>query len=210
MGVYDREVDSVTAFILAGGKSVRMGEDKAFLRLGGCTLLERALELLRDLAGNAWIVGNRAKFAAFGPVIEDLYAERGPLGGIHAALTQTATDLSLMVAVDLPFVQADLLNYLITRARETAAVVVVPKAGGGLQPLCAVYRRAFAEAAERSLRAGKNRIDSLFPEVKTRVIDQEELMQNGFSEEMFRNVNTPQDWREARLRISDLGPKTSA
>ena len=210
MRVYDREVDPVTAFILAGGKSVRMGEDKAFLRLGGCTLLERALELVRGLAGNAWIVGNKGKFAAFGPVIEDLYAERGPLGGIHAALTQTATDLNLMVAVDLPFVQADLLNYLITRARETAAVVVVPKAGGGLQPLCAVYRRAFAEAAERSLRAGKNRIDSLFPEVKTRVIDQEELLQNEFSEEMFRNVNTPQDWREARLRISDLEPKTSA
>jgi molybdenum cofactor guanylyltransferase len=86
----------------------------------------------------------------------------------------------------------------------------VPKAGGGLQPLCAVYRRAFAEAAERSLRAGKNRIDSLFPEVKTRVIDQEELMQNGFSDEMFRNVNTQEDWEEARRRTSDLRPPTSA
>jgi molybdenum cofactor guanylyltransferase len=208
--VYDRGVDSVTAFVLAGGKSVRMGEDKAFLRLGGCTLLERALELARDLAGNAWIVGNAAKFAAFGPVIEDVYAERGPLGGIHAALTQTSTDLNLMVAVDLPFVQRNFLNYLITRAHETAAVVVVPRGGGGLQPLCAVYRRAFAEVAERSLRSGKNRIDSLFPEVKTRVIDQEELMQNGFSEEMFRNVNTRQDWQEARLRTSDLEPETSA
>ena len=208
--MYDRGVDSVTAFVLAGGKSVRMGEDKAFLRLGGCTLLERALELARDLAGNAWIVGNAAKFAAFGPVIEDVYAERGPLGGIHAALTQTSTDLNLMVAVDLPFVQRNFLNYLITRAHETAAVVVVPRGGGGLQPLCAVYRRAFAEVAERSLRAGKNRIDSLFPEVKTRVIDQEELMQNGFSEVMFRNINTQEDWQEARLRTSDLEPKTSA
>jgi molybdenum cofactor guanylyltransferase len=208
--VYDHGVDSVTAFVLAGGKSVRMGEDKAFLRLGGCTLLERALELARDLAGNAWIVGSAAKFAALGPVIEDVYAERGPLGGIHAALTQTSTELNLMIAVDLPFVQADFLNYLITRARETAAVVVVPRGGGGLQPLCAVYRRAFAEVAERSLRAGKNRIDSLFPEVKTRVIDREELKQNGFSEEMFRNVNTRQDWQEARLRTSDLEPKTSA
>lgn len=200
----------MTAFILAGGKSVRMGEDKAFLRLGGCTLLELALELVRDLAGNVWIVGNRAKFTAFGPVIEDLYAERGPLGGIHAALTQTTTELNLMIAVDLPFVQADFLNYLITRARETAAVVVVPRAGGGLQPLCAVYRRAFVEAAERSLRAGKNRIDSLFPDFKTRVIDQEELIQNGFSEEMFRNVNTQEDWEEARRRASDLRPPTSA
>jgi molybdopterin-guanine dinucleotide biosynthesis protein A len=137
--VYDREVDPVTAFILAGGKSVRMGEDKAFLRLGGCTLLERALELVRGLAGNAWIVGNKGKFAAFGPVIEDLYAERGPLGGIHAALTQTSTDLNLMIALVCPLFKriSELPDY---QARETAG------RGGGATgrrrpaAMCAAYR----------------------------------------------------------------------
>src|SRR6266849_3025762 len=96
-------MDAVTAFVMAGGKSARMGEDKAFLRLGRCTLLAHALDLARAAAGSAWIVGNSGKFGAFGPVIEDVYPERGPLGGIHAALTQTATDLNLMIAVDLPF-----------------------------------------------------------------------------------------------------------
>ncbi len=208
--MYDHGVDPVTAFVLAGGKSVRMGEDKAFLRLGDCTLLAHALDLARAAAGNARIVGSSGKFAAFGPVVEDVYPEHGPLGGIHAALAQTATDLNLMVAVDLPFVRLSFLNYLISQARETAAVVVVPRACGGLQPLCAVYRRGFAEVAERSLCAGKNKIDGLFAEVQTRVIEREELRQNGFVEDMFRNLNTKEDWEEARLRTSDLGPQTSA
>ena len=202
-------MDPVTAFVLAGGKSTRMGEDKAFLQLGDCTLLARALDLARAATGNAWIVGCSGKFAAFGPVIEDIYPDCGPLGGIHAALTQTATDLNLMIAVDLPFLRPIFLNYLINQARKTSAVVVVPKAAGGLQPLCAVYRRGFAEVADRSLRAGKNKIDCLFAEVETRVIEQEELKQNGFAEEMFRNLNTQEDWEDARRRSSDLAPRTS-
>src|SRR6266478_6032898 len=112
-----------------------MGEDKAFLRLGNCTLLAHALNLARAVAGNASIVGSSGKFAAFGPVVEDIYPDCGPLGGIHAALTQTATDLNLMIAVDLPFLRPSFLNHLITQARKTSAVVVVPKAGGSLQPL---------------------------------------------------------------------------
>ena len=180
-----------------------MGEDKAFLQLGGRTLLDHALELARAAAGRAWIVGSSGRFAAFGPVVEDVFAERGPLGGIHAALTQTATDLNLMIAVDLPFLQLGLLNYLIAEARESADVVVVPKVGEYLQPLCAVYRRSFAHVAEQSLRAGRNKIDGLFPEVPTRVIEQEELRQSGFAEEMFRNLNTQQDWEEARMRFAE-------
>ena len=63
--------------------------------------------------------------------------------------------------------------------------------------MCAVYRRQFAEVAERSLRAGRNKIDSLFAEVDTRIIEPEELEQNGFQQEMFRNLNTEQDWKAA-------------
>lgn len=208
--MYHHGVDPVSAFILAGGKSSRMGRDKAFLQLRGCTLVDHALKLAARVAGSAWIVGSSGKFAAFGPVIEDVYLERGPLGGIHAALTQTATDLNLMIAVDLPFLDPSFLEYLISRARETAAMVVVPKAAGRLQPLCAVYRRSFAKVAERSLRAGRNRIDVLFADLRTRVIEPEELKENGFAEGMFRNVNTPQDWEEAKSRTSELGRRTSA
>jgi molybdopterin-guanine dinucleotide biosynthesis protein A len=178
-----------------------MGQDKAFLRLGDRTLLAHALQLAHAVSGNALIVGSAKKFADFAPVAEDVYPERGPLAGIHAALTRTSTDLNLIMAVDLPFLQPDFVNYLISQARETAAVVVVPRAGGGLQPLCALYRRSFAEVAERSLQAGKNKIDPLFAEVTTQVIEREELQRNGFPEEMFRNLNTEKDWEEARQKF---------
>lgn len=79
---------------------------------------------------------------------------------------------------------------------------MVPAAETGLQPLCAVYRREFAEVAERSLVADKNKIERLFAEVQTRVIKQDELERNGFSEEMFRNLNTELDWEEAKQKLS--------
>ena len=201
LDVYHHGVNPVTTFILAGGKSSRMGEDKAFLELGGRTLLARALELAGAVGGSVCIVGGAEKYTSFSPVVEDIYPGRGPLAGIHAALARTCTDLNLIMAVDLPLLQSCFLNFLISQAIETTALVVVPRAGGGLQPLCAVYHRSFAEVAERSLRAGKNKIDLLFAEVETRVIEPEELAQNGFSSEIFRNLNTRRDWEEARLQV---------
>lgn len=167
----------------------------------GRILLFHALQLAKAATGNAWIAGSAEKFGSMGAVVEDIYPGCGPLAGIHAALAATRTELNLMIAVDMPFLPLDFLKYLIARARESPAVVVVPEAGGGLQPLCAVYRRNFAECAERSLRAGQNKIDRLFDEVQTLVIDKEDLKRNGFAEEIFRNLNTEQDFKEAKLKL---------
>lgn len=191
----------ITTFVLAGGKSTRMGSDKTFLELGGRTLLARTLDLAASIGSPVKIVGEPAKFARFGSVVEDIYQDHGPLGGIQAALVSTATELNLMLAVDLPFLRPEFLRYLISRGRESSAVVTVPRALGGLQPLCAVYRRGFLEPAERSLQAGKNKIDGLFAEVETRVIDDNELRNAGFGEQMFRNVNTPEDWERAQAEL---------
>lgn len=195
----------VTAFVLAGGKSSRMGSDKAFLRFGDETLLSQALQVAGTVAGEVRIVGDARKFAAFGRVVEDVYRDRGPLGGIHGALSTSATEWNLMLAVDLPFVGPKLLEYVLLRARESGAMVTVPGAGGGLQPLCAVYRRGFAEVAEHSLRDGKNKIDPLFEKVRTCVIDEDELVRSGFSAEMFRNLNTPEELEKARSLRSGRG-----
>ena len=199
--MYYHGVDSVTGFVLAGGKSSRMGQDKAFMQLGGRTLLAHALERAQAATGNAWIVGSTEKFAAFGPVVEDAYPGRGPLAGIHAALSGTRTQLNLITAVDMPFLQLDFLKYLITQARASHAAVVVPRAGGGLQPLCAVYRKDFAQVAQRSLTAGENKIDTLFGDVPTLAIEQAELERSGFMQDMFRNLNTEQDWQEALQKL---------
>jgi molybdopterin-guanine dinucleotide biosynthesis protein A len=191
-------VTNLTAFVLAGGKSTRMGSDKAFLPWADGTLLSRAMKLATSVTPNMRIVGDRKKFAGFGVVIEDIYRDRGPLGGIHAALSSTTTDLNLMLAVDLPLIEPRFLQFMIALAQATDAVVTVPYSDGVSQPLCAVYRRQFIKPAEQALQAGRNKIDALFAKVKTRIIEADEWAGAGFSTAMFRNLNTPQEWKEER------------
>ncbi len=188
----------LTAFILAGGKSTRMGADKAFVKLDGQTLLARALDAARFLTPNVHIVGDPAKFAQFAPVIEDIFRDCGPLAGIHAALHTSPTDLNLILAVDLPLVSSALLQFLVARATDSAiSIVTVPRTAEGWQPLCAVYRKPFADVAEQSLRAGRYKIGTLFDATHIQVIQQEELEAAGFSQTTFRNLNTPNDLAEA-------------
>jgi molybdopterin-guanine dinucleotide biosynthesis protein A len=204
--VYDRRMENagvrdLTVFILAGGKSTRMGVDKAFVEYDGRTLLARALDLARLVTPDVSIVGSAEKFAAFAPVVEDIFRDCGPLGGIDAALRSSLTELNLMLAVDTPFISWAFLQYLISQARGAPeAAAVVPRDGEGWQPLCAIYRREFAAAAENALRAGRNRIDLLFDTVRTRVIGQEELESAGFSCALFRNLNTPEELEAEKRR----------
>ncbi|HZQ67432.1 MAG TPA: molybdenum cofactor guanylyltransferase [Terriglobales bacterium] len=191
-------MNELTAFVLAGGKSTRMGQDKALLELDGETLLVRVLKLARLVAPQVRIIGDAKRFAPWGDVVEDIYPEHGPLGGIHAALTGTRTDLNLVLPVDMPFLDRAFLEFLIQKAAAGSAVVTVPRAGGRLHPLCATYRKSFAEIAKRSLESDRNRIDALFDQVETRVIEEDELRQHGFAPWLFRNVNTPQDWRDVQ------------
>ena len=203
ISLYDRAMEStleVSAFILAGGKSTRMGGDKAFAPLNGRTLLARILETARSLTSNVRIIGDSAKYAPFAPVVEDIFPGCGPLGGIHAALCSSATDLNVILAVDTPFVSLALLQFLVTRARNSpGAVVTVAQVSGGFQPLCAVYRRQFAEAAEPALRGGRYKIDGLFDPASTQVIGEGELESAGFSPNIFRNLNTPDDLAKAQI-----------
>ena len=192
--------EDLTAFVLAGGKSTRMGREKATVELGGRTLLERALELASAVAAEALIVGPRAEFELYGRVVEDVYPGRGPLGGIHAALWESPTELNLILAVDTPFLEARFLEYLVAQARESGAVVTLPRTADGFHPLAAVYRRAFRETAEQALQEGRNKIDTLFAEVETRILEAEELKRFAFAPAIFENLNTPQDVERARQR----------
>lgn len=193
----DRWSSDVAAFILAGGKSIRMGADKAFVTLDGQTLLTRALALARSATANVHIVGSATKFRDFAPVVEDIVPDCGPLGGIHAALRASAAELNLVLAVDLPFVQPTLLEFLIARARSSTCLATVPRSGKGFQPLCAVYRWEFGDLAENALRQGSYRIDMLFNPEQTQILAEDELRAGGFSQEMFRNLNTREDLAEA-------------
>jgi len=199
---------SRAGFLLAGGKSSRMGEDKAFLEFHGQTLLERALAVMAVVCDTVVIIGDPARFAKYssakyeagncetpkyGPVVADIFPGCGPLAGIHAALAHSTSELNLMLAVDMPFVSKQLLAFLFATAEQNSAAVTVPRTSKGLQPLCAIYRREFLAVSETALRAGKYKVDAAFSTVSTHEIDATELAAAGFAERSFFNVNTPED-----------------
>jgi molybdopterin-guanine dinucleotide biosynthesis protein A len=203
--LYHRHMSAISAFILAGGKSSRMGTEKAFLDWAGGPLLMHMLVLATQVAGQVKIVGDRAKFAAFAPLVEDTYPGCGPLGGIHAALMNSDAELNLILGVDLPFLDAALLNYLVSQAEDSRAVATVPFAAGHYQTLCSIYRKEFSATAEQALQAGKYKIDALFPKVSLRLVDEKELAGAGFNITAFRNLNTPDEWERAKR---ELGSRT--
>jgi molybdenum cofactor guanylyltransferase len=215
---YDAAMTDIAAFVIAGGQSSRMGRDKAFLTLGGSTLLERALAVARCVSQEVTIVGQREKFAAYGNVIEDVYPGQGPLAGIHAALCGSAFELNLMIGVDTAFLDPKFAQYLVDQARASGAIVTVPVTsvvspesrvpskglppGTQPQPLCAVYRREFAPVAENALRQGRNNIVPLFAGVTTREIGDAEMRELAFDPRMFDNLNTPEEWEQACRRAT--------
>lgn len=175
-----------------------MGEDKALLKLDGRTLLDIALEKARVVAAAVSIVGPRANFGD--AAIEDLFPDCGPLGGIHAALTRSRSELNLVLAVDTPSIETRFLQFLLEQAQASRADVTVPRTGDGFQPLCAVYRRSFCDVAETALKERRYKIDALFPLVSLRVIEEDEMCRFAFNPAMFQNLNTRAEYERAKSR----------
>ncbi|HEV3467842.1 MAG TPA: molybdenum cofactor guanylyltransferase [Pyrinomonadaceae bacterium] len=191
-------------FILAGGASSRMGADKAHLRLGGATLVGRAAAALGGVAARVSVVSSKPDAGLFGlPVVPDLFAGRGALGGLHAALSQAAAGWAAILSCDLPFATAALFERLASlRAPHTDAVAPL-QPDGRPQPLCALYARAAClPVTEQLLAADELRPRALLSRVRTRWVPFAELADLENSEHFFRNVNTPEDFAEAQRVVS--------
>lgn len=193
---------ALTGFVLAGGKSSRMGTDKAQLRLStGETLLEHSLALVATVASEVRILGLRQRYASLawsGAIVEDEFPDRGPLAGIHAGLKGSPTELNLVLAVDMPAMTSECLRYLIARAESSTALVVVPDIGGQQQPLGAIYRKDFFRIAEQALREGRNKVNGAFRPESTLVVSSTEMSAAGFGPELFDNLNTEDEWSRYR------------
>ncbi len=192
----------LSGFVLAGGKSTRMGQDKAAVTLNGRTLLEHALAALRGVCSDVSILGRHDLYGPLAPVYEDIFPGCGPLGGIHAALSNSQMQFNLIIAVDTPFLVPEFLSYLAEKAIASAAVVTTPEIDDYTQPLCTVYSLDFLPIAEQALRLGNYKIVPLFPPERTLVIKQAELRRFAFAADMFENLNTLEDLARARRRFS--------
>jgi len=142
-------------FVLAGGRSSRMGADKALVQLAGRPLISYAVEVLRQAGLDVCIAGARSPLEAFAPVVEDSLADRGPLGGICAALASTAAQWAVFVPVDLPLLPAGLQVSLLERAQITGAAVTACSLNGFTQTFPAVICREALPALRRELEAGR-------------------------------------------------------
>ena len=187
----------VTAGILAGGASSRMGSNKALLEFRGRPLLARQLDLLRPHFERIVVGANDpAPYAPFGvEVVKDLLSERCALTGIHAILSASNTGHAFVVACDLPFLHAELIEHLVLRRAE--GDVILPVTPRGPEPLHAVYSRACLAAIEECAQAGRWKATSFHDQV--RVVEVPVLEQNWAVEgrSPFLNVNTPDELRSA-------------
>jgi molybdopterin-guanine dinucleotide biosynthesis protein A len=154
--------DGVEGFVLAGGRSTRMGRDKALLQVGGRPLVEVALDKLRNIGVAApRIAGARTDLSSHAPVVPDLHPGCGPLSGIESALAASSQPLNLFLPVDMPLLPARFLHWMLLRAEITGALVTVPRINGRPQPLCAVYHRDLLRPITASLLAGNYKVMSV-------------------------------------------------
>ena len=194
----------ITGFVLAGGQSRRMRQDKAQIPWGQGTLLSHAYQRLQQVASKVFVVGGRPASDDRIPVLPDAFPGRGPLAGIYSALLHAETDWNLVLAVDLPLVSVTLLRYLADPSKPASTLAVALRIGGLIHPLCALYSRRLFPEIEQRLQGGDLSIHHLLESVGTRIIEEREFLAAGFSIDMLFNVNTPQDLERARTLAKTL------
>jgi molybdopterin-guanine dinucleotide biosynthesis protein A len=198
-------MSKVEGFILAGGASSRMRTEKARLKLGGRSMVERVAGAARGVTSSVSLVSSKPGAEEFGlPLVRDLYEERGPLGGLHAAMARCRAEWALVLSCDLPFVTAGLLARLASlRGPEFDAVVPV-QPDGRMQPLCALYAvRICFSVVEDLIKSDVLKPRALLDRIRTRRVAFAELRDLRGSEDFFRNVNTPEEYRAARLAAGE-------
>lgn len=190
---------SFTGFVVAGGRSERMGRDKALLSWGAGTLLDHSLVRLREITEDVRVLcGPERRYQDRGaPTIVDALSESSALVGILSGLLALERPLGLFLAVDLPYVPAALLGHLTSLADGFDAVV--PTGAGGPEPLCAVYGRECLEPIRRAVERGELKMTSFWSEVSVREVPSAELAAFGDPTRLFLNVNAPEDYERALL-----------
>jgi molybdenum cofactor guanylyltransferase len=189
----------VAAAILAGGRARRFaGANKGALQIGHHTILDRQIALLRQVADPVFVVSSRddvGRDLAGVTIVPDAFHGAGPLGGIYSAITASPRQRTIVVACDMPFLTAKLLQLL---ARDTTAELVIPRSERGYEPLCAAWSAACAEPIRRRIERGALTAALLVEELRVEEIGPDLLAACDPHGLLFVNVNTPHDYERAR------------
>jgi molybdopterin-guanine dinucleotide biosynthesis protein len=192
----------VSLALLAGGLSTRMGEDKALAPFQDGTLLEWMRDLTASLFPHVFVVTrDPSRFHGLGiPAINDALPEGGSAVGVYTAVLASPTERVICLACDMPFVTPRLLWELADRSAEFD--VFVPRHGGYLQPLCAVYSKRTLDAYREFIASGGRRIFDIYPDLRTGYLDMDDG-RHGDPDKLFVNMNTPADLEAARRALQE-------
>jgi molybdopterin-guanine dinucleotide biosynthesis protein A len=194
----------VHGYVLAGGGSTRFGRDKALVDMDGQPMLARMCELLASATSGVNVVTTRGKYASLGiRSVADRWPGEGPLGGIVTALRHTEADdpqcqWNLVVSCDIPFLTREWIAFLVQRASDSEAQVVLPRSQHGPEPLCACYKTNAAGALQGLFEAGVRKVTQALQQVKTEVLDEADWKRFDSDGRLFWNMNTPVEYDEAR------------
>lgn len=197
-----RRQPPITGVILAGGKSSRMGHNKALLSLGSQRLIERVVQVMHNVFPELLLVTNTPEvYTDLGiPMVGDVFVDKGSLGGIYSAIYHVTTPYCLVVACDMPFLNAAVLRYLAEHRADYD--VVIPNVHGELQPLHAVYSKACLQPIARRLEAHRLKIVGFFPDVRVHTVSAAELQPLDPELLAFQNLNTPEEFQAAAHRLA--------
>jgi molybdopterin-guanine dinucleotide biosynthesis protein A len=190
-------LNNITGVILVGGKSRRMGQDKAFLRIAGKPLFERVLEVFRESFNRIVLVGDRAeRFAGYElPVLPDIYPGSA-LGGLYTGLYHSETEHVFVGSCDLPFPNQAVVRHLCSL--KSGFDAVVPTLEHGFEPLFALYAKNCLGPMRELLESGNFCAYGYFPQIRIRYVKDEELARLDRDGRSFWNVNTPDDLERIR------------
>ena len=187
----------MTGAVLVGGKSRRMGSNKAFIEVEGRTIIERAIETLRDLFSPLILVASKENILDYQhlnvTVVADVYEGAGSLGGIYTALFHSPSPYCFVTACDMPYLDGEIITRMCASAGGHDAVI--PFINDRFHPLHALYSRRCMEPMEEMITAGDLTIGNLYPHISVRKLD--EAFFHGPSDLAFlSNLNTEEDLKE--------------
>ena len=190
----------IAAIVLAGGKSRRLGRNKALETIGGKSLVEYVAERLRPLTNQLLIVTSQEQLdrpvASKAEILVDLYPGKGPLGGIYTGLLASRSSHSIVVACDMPFLNVRLLRYMVELSGDFDAVV--PRLGEGiLEPLHAIYSKSCLNIMKTQLERNQLGVISFFSAVRIRYVERAECQRLDPQLLSFFNINYQSDLERA-------------
>ena len=196
--------EAFTLAIIAGGQSRRMGRDKAFVELGGKALIERVIASSADLgqAETILITNRPAAYQHLGlKMYTDALPDKGALGGIYTALLRAANASVMALACDMPFINPDLLRFMIAQLDDDTDIVA-PRVDGYPQGLHAIYRKTCIKPIREQLEADRLKIIGFYDRMSVRYLDEADYAPFDAQCRSFTNLNTPAELAEAERLLA--------